>query len=638
MLNRRLSAAALAAALFSFLAPGARAQNISPEVAQALIDWRDDYGDEWHLIYNEITDLGRMLFGGKVPPPFTPSNPAEGFLLARYFIDEAYDILGVDTSTTYLLDDRWIYLPLGMTGSSDKINVSFRQANGGVPIQNAWVNVLFDTDANLLSIDSSYCPNTSSLVLQPSVDAGGAQGLAQLSFEAEFGQPAEVVTAPVLTIVPNDAPGDLPQLRWVVAMEGYDTDGLPVDKAYHVTAHGVAEVVHHEELVDHAVHEGGAGPKSVVKSRVTEDAGWLPDNGTNRVTTLVPHMDVVANTGETTVTDGNGEFTLSPPMSGPLTATLGFKGPFVEVLNDPHLGGPTVSVQRTISGALTTFPTNPAVSTFEEVSQANAFQRMNQTRDWVRSVNPFDDTLDSRSDVVQKPYRAYVNSSIGGILNPHIQNYPPSCLAVFRPQKNRIELSAAGTNVYGTYCPSAAFAPVIWHEFGHWLNRRYGMVIGGSAFNEGVADVWAMYQMDHPVVSYLATTRSGWNTRQYCGDCKDDQNCHPGGFHGNGLPLMGAMWKVRNALWGADPVMGGATADATFLGWMNAFNQDMIHAIIMYQWMVLDDDDGDITNGTPHFNQIRFGFVQNGFGPWTLPPTTVIKQTGCEPPTGGSGQ
>ena len=59
--------------------------------------------------------------------------------------------------------------------------------------------------------------------------------------------------------------------------------------------------------------------------------------------------------------------------------------------------------------------------------------------------------------------------------------------------------------------------------------------------------------------------------------------------------------------------LGLEIADALFLGWMNAFDQERVHSIIEHQLLVLDDDDGDLTNGTPNIVPIRNAFLAHGF-------------------------
>jgi hypothetical protein len=163
---------------------------------------------------------------------------------------------------------------------------------------------------------------------------------------------------------------------------------------------------------------------------------------------------------------------------------------------------------------------------------------------------------------------------------------------------------------------------------GHWLNVRYSSGNGGDGFGEGNADNWATFLTDQPVVGDNFFTnggiiRTGLNTRPFCGD--QNGGCY-GEVHADGEVLMGAMWKVRARLKNSLGASAGAfTSDLLFNSWMNAYNDAQIKTIVRTHWLVLDDDDGDINNGTPHFNDINLGFAAQGF---PLYPLTAVSFAG----------
>ncbi|MDF1836248.1 MAG: hypothetical protein P1V35_00130, partial [Planctomycetota bacterium] len=87
-----------------------------------------------------------------------------------------------------------------------------------------------------------------------------------------------------------------------------------------------------------------------------------------------------------------------------------------------------------------------------------------------------------------------------------------------------------------------------------------------------------------------------------------------GQVHTDGEVWMGAAWKIREELnLSLGNAMGDMTADLIFLGWMNSYNQTGIRSIIETQWLTLDDDDGNINNGTPNYQAINNGFETQGF-------------------------
>ena len=71
---------------------------------------------------------------------------------------------------------------------------------------------------------------------------------------------------------------------------------------------------------------------------------------------------------------------------------------------------------------------------------------------------------------------------------------------------------------------------------------------------------------------------------------------------------------------------------------MNAYNQTAIQSVILTQWLTLDDNDGNLGNGTPHIGDINQGFVDQGFPPFIPPyvtygPVTIIADQTCEAPS-----
>jgi hypothetical protein len=166
-----------------------------------------------------------------------------------------------------------------------------------------------------------------------------------------------------------------------------------------------------------------------------------------------------------------------------------------------------------------------------------------------------------------------------------------------------------------------AYSTIVNHEFGHWMNDRYGTGNGGDGMGEGNADTWSEYIYDTPIIGqdFCGTgcsLRSGNNNRQFCGDCCG--GCY-GEVHTDGEVWMGAAWKVRARLEASNGQATGAMiANGLFLGWMNGYNQPTIRSIIETQWLTLDDNDGNINNGTPHFNDIDLAFRAQGFPGHTI--------------------
>jgi hypothetical protein len=125
-----------------------------------------------------------------------------------------------------------------------------------------------------------------------------------------------------------------------------------------------------------------------------------------------------------------------------------------------------------------------------------------------------------------------------------------------------------------------------------------------------------MYLADDPVVGkdFCGTgcvVRTGLNNRQFCGD--SNPGCH-GGVHNDGEVLMGAMWKMRANLKNSLGASAGSlAADSLNSAWFRLYNDTQIKTIIETHLLTLDDDDGNILNGTPNFTAIDNAFRTQGF-------------------------
>lgn len=567
----------------------ASAQSQSLDSGAAYAQFRAQHGEHWRAVFDGQTGYVEFFHGGALELGTTPRGDEEWFELARLALTRTRALHGLALDT--LRADRVLFLPLGQVGSSDKWTVRLRQFAGETPVEGGAVNVLFDQRGRMLSIQSRALPGALESDFAASVTPGGARAAASTAFAGDIGVRPTWVGAAELRVaqVPR---GERREgvLAWRVEAH-WELDGAqPEGFVYFIDAHTGAVV-----LREDAVHQ--LDVSGVVRTRATP--GTAPDTAGNPTTVQNLAYARVSSGAVTTTADANGAFTLVG-VDAPAVVTVGYDGLFNQVNND---AGPEHSIDfnvATSTGAVLTL--NPAPT--EHVNaQANVAVGVNRMRDWVRSINPFDVTAD------------YVHTSF--------VNVNSSCNAFFNGGSITFFIQAGG-------CVNTAYSTVIGHEDGHWLNVRYGTGNGPDGMGEGNADVWAMYAYDDPIVGRNfcgagCHIRSGLNTRQFCGD--SNPGCY-GGVHANGEVWMGAAWKIRRNLGAAlGDAAGDATANALFLAWMNAFNQTQIRSVIESQWLTLDDDDGFLSNGTPHFGAIDSAFREQGFPGVALPPVVVWSVT-----------
>ncbi len=552
--------------------------SISPRALQGFQSWNESDGTNWHRYDDPRTGYARFLFGGQAAPAFQPVGDADYFSLGRLAIESTEAMHGIESGT--LVESRTTLLPLSRVGTNDKVTVQFRQEVGGVPVLGGYVNTLFTPEGQLLSVQTTAMPGLAGFSTDALVDGRRAATIALRTFEERVGLPGTLMGDPRKAIgqLETSPRSREARLIWEVEVMWKQPDVEPEGFTYWIDAVD-ASLLRAETMIHHLYDVGGT-----INTMATP--GTLPDQAGNPAQSLpMNHARVNGGGAGTVYTDADGNFNF-PGVTGPINITVDYYGPWADVDN---VLGADYSLSASINGTGNSVLMNPASAALI-TSQANAFRTIGLLRDYVRGVAPGDSTAD---------FRALANVNIDGI-----------CSAYF--DGSSVNFSKAG---YG--CASSAYSTTITHEMGHWLNVLYGTGNGSDGMGEGNADVWAMYQWDTPylfedfVGPGTGPGRSGENTTQFCGD--DNPGCH-GGAHADGEVWMGAAWKVRRNLNNTlGDAAGDAIADHLFIGWLNAYDQTEIKSVIEIQWLTLDDDNGNIDDGTPNYLDIDAAFREQGF-------------------------
>lgn len=574
--------------LIALLAPATRAQ-LSADPQAAIENWRNTHGPSWTAELDPRTGFVRSLYGGHTEPSGHLSDDRGAFARARVLADSVLALTGIANST--LVEERAMFLPLSSAGSNDKYTANFRQVVHGVPVVAATLHVLMDLEGRALSIESSAIPGAELALTNPTQDA------ARVGAEAVrvFGTIAHVVGkqsgAPRLVLVPLQDQGELRAvLAWEVDVFSTATNEVPRGLCLRLLDRDLS-LADREELV-HTCDVSGT-----VYTKLTP--GVLPDLVSNP-TVQVPlaHVLVTSPQGNV-ITDINGNFNIVG-ATAPLNVNVKYDGPFVTTTD---ASAPVYSLPANLASASGNSIVMNSTPTQFYTGEANSMYWLGKLRDYIRAVNPGDATGD-----------------IDALSNC---NLAQTCNAYFNGSS--VNFFSAGGG-----CVNTAYSTVVAHEMGHWLNVVYGSGNGPDGFGEGNADNWATYLTDQPIVGENFFTnggiiRTGLNTRTFCGD--NAGGCY-GEVHNDGEVLMGALWKVRTRLkTSLGNSAGSATADLLFNSWMNAYNDSQIKTIDRTHWLVLDDNDGDINNGTPHFNDINLGYGAQGFPLYVLTPVAISNVT-----------
>lgn len=336
------------------------------------------------------------------------------------------------------------------------------------------------------------------------------------------------------------------------------------------------------EVMDHSEHgHGKEGEDEGIELQVMANVMANGPLGTTQSVGM-PNMRVVAN-GSNYFTAPDGSLELAIP--GPLTATAQLRGRWSIVT--------TNGVTASLSGTLASGSDTLDLTTSSTLRERSAFYSVDRIHSHSKAVLPaftgMDFPLPTRVDV-------------GG----------NSCNGFYDGTSINFYAAGNGCRAY------AMMHDVVYHEYGHGINDKYYQSLSApfvnGAMSEGYADLWAM------TLTGQATIGKGYQTAnsELCIRRYDQApRVYPQDLvaqaHADGQIIAGAWWStymllndmgLMLELWAA--TFPGLQAMAYGGEEGTAFRDVLLDAL------QADDDDGNITNGTPHGAAIVQGFARHG--------------------------
>jgi hypothetical protein len=204
------------------------------------------------------------------------------------------------------------------------------------------------------------------------------------------------------------------------------------------------------------------------------------------------------------------------------------------------------------------------------------------------------------------PIRVNVNVNVDLSNN----NKPDYCNAYF--DGNSLNFLPEGT-LYGSYtCNNTAMiSDIVYHEYGHALHYQSAAAGGGSfdeAVSEGFSDTIATAITGDSVLGRFFL-KTGQGIRDLNNDLvwPDDQSQDP---HQTGLILGGAIWDLRQTFQAKFGQEDGDALTNTLFGSALATSTDMLS--VFESFLLADDDNGNLADGTPNFCEIFGAFARHG--------------------------
>jgi hypothetical protein len=309
------------------------------------------------------------------------------------------------------------------------------------------------------------------------------------------------------------------------------------------------------------------------------------DNCNPEVATAMPYAAVRIGSGTYYYADAQGNFTIPNSGSSPVVVESPMSGRYFTVTN---AAGSTETLTQTVT------PPGPANFMHNQANtdplvraQVNGYVQANVVRDFCLTYNPQYPTIYQQTG--------------------------------FTVRVNRTDLYCPGNAWYdgssinfcqasGSY-PNTAYSSVLHHEYGHHMVASGGS--GQNEYGEGMSDSIAALIADDPILGYGFTGNCNQGIRTAENNCLyQTSGCSSCGseIHACGQLLSGCIWDTRQELGITNPasalqIISNLTVNSILLHTGTAINPT-----ITVHFLTLDDDDSNIYNGTPHYNEICTGF------------------------------
>ena len=536
-----------------------------------------------HLSLNQLRSdhpkLRTFEESGKITKMIAP-NMASGKTAvqsAQNFLRTWASALGVDASEFIAegpFEDGHHIQPIMYnqeTGEYKFTGVYFKQTIDGLPVYGSRLMVL------ARNVDGNPIVNAT-------VDLRDVQGfkkprramnnsaLSLMAAATRFGSAVTTTDPELMVFAGTQTEHQEPRAALVFeAQVGSNWDSSNYQKAELIVDAVTGEVLHERNLILHV--DGN------VSGQATESSG--ADVCDPESEAGLPYAKVTLG-GNTSYADADGNFSING--SGNILSKL--EGRWFNVNNQS--GSDSQISQSSLNPYIVHNASNNSESYRAEV---NAYLQSNVVRDFTLMYNPDFPTI---SDQTSFP----VNVGVSGTCNAF---YDYSSINFYNA---------------GGGCSNTAFSVIVHHEYGHHLVAVAGS--GQGQYGEGMGDVMGV----------LITGDNQLARGFYSDDCvngirnADNNKQYPcnGGIHDCGQLISGCVWDTLATMEAAYPGTGHSIVSNLAVNSILMHTGESISPTITYDWLTLDDDDGDLENGTPHSEQILAGFAMHSMDDFPEPP------------------
>lgn len=453
------------------------------------------------------------------------------------------------------------------------IHVDFKQVHNGKDILFSKLSVRFTKDLKIMMVDCRIHKN----IQEISTEISSQQAISK----AEQSLNATIINSEInkdLFLLPVPKSGFY-ELRpvYAVTVNTVDLNATPGQYLTYLDANN-GEILYREN--------------KVLNIGFKIKAPTYHINSFNPLDTLPLKNLKVTDGANTVYTDANGNVTTTT-----VNPSISLQGKFVKVVTGSN--GNTVATANftnVTNGDSILFPESNPNATLRHL---NVYYHTNEIHDFMKTKLPSFTTMDN-------PLTARVDRTDG------------TCNAFYNGNSINFYIDSNGCNAL------SKIGDVMYHEYGHGITNKFwtsqGTSFDNGAVGEGYSDIWAISIIKNPIIGLGFYINQPTSTiRRYDVNPKKYPDNIVGEVHGDGEIIAGAWWDFAVNLSANMPLDNAIDTMSTIFseshyGLANGPNgaEGQVFYDILIDALQYDDDDNDITNGTPHFSEIVKAFAKHG--------------------------
>jgi len=537
------------------------------EAIQAWQAFIQKYGNKWSVEWDLDRESPSKIHGFGIPTSFLGTDKVtlnNIDALAREFLVSEQGLLKIDQSKLIIKD---------VQTDSDLFVVSYQQHHQGVPVFGSYVVIAVKNDKII------YFKTTYKDGIDTSTNPLVTENEAIATIQDFFGlRSYNGIENNGLIIFPKQ-PGNFRLM--------YDVD-LPVTEINNRRGGLLQSLFSSREENENKFVKYKAYLDAVTKNIIYEDT-LIYDTVSGTVTGMVydPYLDTpqievpiksewISLNSQQVTTDSSGFYQVSG-LVNPVAVDARLEGDWARVLN--------IQQEEAHHVAQVDSPTTHDWNWFDDdpsykQEETNAFYHTNVIHDYITAPH---------LNVSEMDFQMPVNV-----------NLPSSCNAHYTPGSPSINFYQASSS-----CESSALdAGIIYHEYGHGIHSQiitipwpYQCQTGNMM--EGTSDYWACTITNDSCLGKI------WNAFECLRNCEntnrwpEDATCQP---HSGAEIVSGSFWDVRE-------VLGAAYTDSLLVKALRLQPASLNE--LLENTLIADDDNEDLSDGTPNIDLICSSFWDN---------------------------